>query len=160
MRLSTRDLIVALAFVAVLAACAGQVGYANPLFWMALITSGILARIFVAWSGNRDGRTIGLILALALGAFCTLPLGSLATLLVAGSLIVAGLLMLAKSEVSSRARIRTAMACVAGSFVVALSVGNAEVRKLRQLREAFPVITLEMRLAYETSSSVAPLVLA
>jgi hypothetical protein len=160
MRLSTRDLFVALAFVAVLAACAGQVGYANPLFWIALVTSGILARIFIAWSGKRDGRAIGLIAALALGAFCTLPLGSLATLLVAGALIVAGLLMLAKPEFSSRARVRTAMACVAGAFVVALSVGNAEVRKLRQLREVFPVVSLEERLAYEKPPSEAPPALA
>lgn len=159
MRLSTRDLFVVITFVAVIAWCAGQVGYDNGLFWMSTVVSLILGAIFAAYSGARDGRFAIVIAALVLVGFCTMPFGSIAVILVAGTLFLASFVCVAVPITSFRVRGGIAMACIAAVFACALTLGAEYARQLVELREQFPIESLQHRLAYEPPVNTAPPVL-
>lgn len=161
MRLSTRDLFVVLTFAAVIAWCAGQVGYDNELFWLSTIISLILGAIFATFSAARDARLSLVIGSLFLGGFCALPFGSLAVLLVAGLLFLSMLVCVAVPITSFRARSGIAMVCIAGAFTFALTLGTSYVRELAELRKAYPLESLADRLDYESSnvSTSGPIVL-
>lgn len=156
MRLSTRDLFAVLTFVAVLAWCAGQVGYDNELFWISTIISLILAAIFAAYSAARDGRFVVMIVAMFLGGFCALPFGSLAVLLVVGLLFISSLVCIAVPITSYRVRCGIAMTCISAAFAYALTFGTEYVRQLAELRKEYPLESLDNRLDYEPSISSAP----
>jgi hypothetical protein len=149
MRLSTRDLFVILTFVAVISWCAGQVGFDNPQFWIAAIASFTLAAFFIRWSGYRDGRTAALLAVTFFIGFCTLPFGLLASLYSALLLVLATLIGAAARITSTRVRSGIAMVCVSAAFVLATSYGNADFNRIADLREQFPIESLENRLAYE-----------
>lgn len=149
MRLSTRDLFAILTFVAVIAWCAGRVGFDNPQFWTAAVISFTLAAFFIRWGGYRDGRTAALIVAIILAGFCTLPFGSLAVLYTAAFLLPATLICAVVQIRSARARYGIAMICVSAAFVLTCSYGNANFNRVLALRNQFPIESLEHRLAYE-----------
>ncbi len=151
MRLSTRDLFAMIAFVAVISWCAAQLGYDNPLFWIALAVSLGLAAIFVRPLATEDGPPRGRLVALCLGTFLSLCIGSLATMLTAGFLVMAELISRGFSPPSIQSRYRIAMICVAGAFVSVLLLENAELARLEGLRKKFPIVSLDDRLKYETA---------
>ncbi len=151
MRLSTRDLFAIIAFVAVMSWCAAQLGFTNPLFWIALAVSLGLAAIFVRPAMTGSGQPRGRLVALCVGAFFTLFIGSLATLLAAGFLIMAELISRVFPPPSGRTRYRIGMICIAGAFVSVLLLENAELSRLETLREQFPIVSLDDRLKYETA---------
>ena len=151
MRLSTRDLFAMIAFVAVLSWCATQLGYSSPLFWIALALSLGLAAIFVQPLATEDGPPRGRLVALCLCTLLSLCIGSLATLLTAGFLVMAELISRVFAPPSIQTRYRIAMICVAGAFVSVLLLENAELARLEGLRQKFPVVSLDDRLKYETT---------
>lgn len=151
MRLSTRDLFATIAFVAVLSWCAAQLGYDNPLFWIALAVSLGLAAIFVRPLATKNGPPRGRLVALCLGTLVSLCIGSLATLFTAGFLVVAELISRGFSPPSIQTRYRIAMICVAGAFVSILLLENVELAHLEKLRQKFPIVSLDERLKYETA---------
>jgi hypothetical protein len=160
MRLSMRDLFAILTFVAVIAWCAGRVGFDNPQFWIATVISFTLGSIFIRWAGYRDGRIAALLAVICLGGFCTLPFGSLVVLYSAGLFLLATLICAVVQVRSTRARYGIAMICVSAAFVLAYSYGNADFNQVVALRNQFPIESLESRLAYEgqrpsTGASIA-----
>ncbi|MBA4106577.1 MAG: hypothetical protein C0485_12535 [Pirellula sp.] len=149
MRLSTRDLFAILTFVAVISWCAGRVGFDNPQFWIAAVISFVLAAFFIRWSGYRDGRTAALLAVTFFTGFCTLPFSLLASFFSALLLVLAILIGAAAKITSTRVRCGIAMVCVSAAFVLATSYGNADFNRIAELRELFPIESLENRLAYE-----------
>jgi hypothetical protein len=149
MRLSTRDLFAILTFVAVISWCAGRVGFDNPQFWGAAVVSFTLAAFFILLSGYRDGRTVGLVAGIFVGGICSLLFGSIISFYSALLLILATLIGAAARIRSTRARCGIAMVCVSAAFVLATSYGNADFNRIADLREQFPIESLENRLAYE-----------
>ncbi len=149
MRLSTRDLFIILTFFAVISWCAGKVGFDNPQFWVAAVVSFALAAPFVFWSGYRDGRTIFLLVVIFFGGVCSLPFGSIASFFSSLLLVLATLIAAAVQIRSTRVRCGIAMICVSFAFVLATSYGNADFNRIAELREQFPIRSLENRLAYE-----------
>ena len=149
MRLSTRDLFVILTFFAVISWCAGKVGFDNPQFWVAAVMSFALATPFIFWSGYRDGRTALLLVVIFFGGVCSLPFGSIASFFSALLLVLATLIAAVVQIRSTRVRCAIAMVCVSAAFILATSYGNADFNRIAELRELFPIESLENRLAYE-----------
>ena len=149
MRLSTRDLFAILTFVAVISWCAGRVRFDNPQFWIAAAVSFALAAFFILWSGYRDGRTVILLAVIFFGGVCSLPFGSIASFFSSLLLLLATLIAAAAQIRSTRVRCGIAMVCVSAAFVLATSYGNADFNRIAELRELFPIESLENRLAYE-----------
>jgi hypothetical protein len=139
MRLSMRDLFAILTFVAVIAWCAGKVGYDNLPFWLSVIVALAFAAAFVRWSAPERRRTVSLAVALPLIGFFTLCIGSIATLVVAALLVIAAIIFTFLPPSSLNVRVRVAMLCVSGAFIYAYIYGNGDVRRILAARKQFPL---------------------
>lgn len=156
MRLSTRDLFAVLTFVAVIAWCAGKVGYDNLPFWLSAIVALALAAAFVRWTAPERRRTVSLTVALPLIGFFTLCIGSIATLVVAALLVVAAIVFTFVPPSSLDVRVRVAMLCVSAAFIYAYIYGNGDVRRILGARKLFPLKSIEHRLDYELTRAASP----
>ena len=159
MRLSTRDLFVALTFVAVIAWCAGKVGYDSFQFWLSAIISFLLAAAFVRWSSSERRKAVALTVALPLIRLFTLCIGSIATLIVAVLLLFAAVIFafVPPSSLNAQVRVRVAMLCVSAAFVYAYIFGNGDVRRILAARKLFPIESIEHRLNYEVAQAASRL---
>lgn len=155
MRLSTRDLFAILAFTAVIAWCAGKVGYARPEFWLSAAVAFPLAAAFVRWTAPERRQTVALSVALPFVGFFTLCMGTIATLVAAVFLVVAAIILSFRPPSSFSARARIAMLCVSAAFIYAYIYGNSDVRRILAARQAFPYESVEERLSYEASHVAA-----
>jgi hypothetical protein len=157
MRLSTRDLFVVLTFVAVIAWCAGKVGYDSFQFWLSAIVSFLLAAAFVRWSAPERRKTVALTVALPLIGFFTLCIGSIATLVVAALLVLAAIVFRFTPPSSLHVRLRVAMLCISAAFIYAYIFGNGDVRRILAARKLFPLESIEQRLDYELTQTASRL---
>ncbi|BBO34809.1 hypothetical protein [Lacipirellula parvula] len=155
MRLTTRDLFVAITFAAVIAWCASKVGYASPEFWLSAAVAFMLAAAFVRWTAAERRQTAAISVALPFIGFFTLCIGAIATLVAAVFLVVAAIMLAFRPPSSFSARVRIAMLCVSVTFIYAYIYGNSNVRRILAARQAFPFQSVEDRLSYEVPRATA-----
>jgi hypothetical protein len=149
MRFTTRDLFVVLAFTAVLALCAGQTGFIHPFYWITLVVSFVLGWIFVRWADNG----VGAIAAIVASAFCAMCVGTVATVVVGGLLLLSAIVCRNAPPISMRGRCYIAMGCIAAGVSLSMLPGYFELRRLEKMRRDYPIESLHHRLAYEENAS-------
>ncbi|WP_428305883.1 hypothetical protein [Lacipirellula sp.] len=148
MRFTTRDLLAAVAFTAILAVFAGQTGFIHPFYWITVAISFALGWIFIRCSNGGMNVTA----AVVISAFCALCLGTLATVVVGGLLLLAAIACRIGPPASTRARYYIAMACIACGIGLSMIPGQIEHQRLEKLRREFPIVSLNDRLAYEAKT--------
>ncbi len=148
MRFSIKDLCGIVAFCAVLAWCASRIGFTHPMFWAFVCVSAVLsaAFVYVARKEKRGRATLLVSLLLFLiGSFT----GPAALMLNAFLLFWAGVFGACRPPLPRRALVVTVMVCTAISAVAGTIPGVLALRTLRELRQEFPIVSLQERLGYE-----------
>lgn len=151
MRLSTRDLFATLTFVAIIAWCAGKVGYDSLQFWLSAAVTLLLAAAFVRWSAPERRGTAALVAGLPFLGFFTLCIGSIAAIVAAVLMVVATIIFAFVPPSSLNVRVRVAMLCVSAAFIYAYIYGNGDVRRILAARKQFPFESMDRRLDYEVT---------
>jgi hypothetical protein len=151
--MSLKDLFGIVAYCAVLAWCASQVGFDNEMFGMVLVCSLVLSAGFFSLAQYEKLRAIAPVLALSIIFFCVIPVFSSALLLNALFLFIAGIACASRPLLEKRSLGRIVMACNATAMVLGVMIGWSEVKEFNALQEKYPVVSLENRLAYELQAA-------
>jgi hypothetical protein len=149
MQFSLKDLLVVVAFVAVIAWCAGQIGPDNASLWFAVIAMTIASTAFVAAARLKQGNWLAVFTpGILLIPFCLLVF-SPGIFVNAALLFVGGVVSLFVRPLPTRVLCAFVMFCMAASLVVDAREVRGRVQKLEALRREFPIVSLAGRLNYE-----------
>ncbi len=149
MQFSLKDLLVVVAFVAVISWCAGQIGPDNASLWIVVIAMTVTAIAFVSAARLKETRWLAIFTpGIALVPFC-LTIFSPGVFLYAIMLFVGGFIGLFLRPLSTKVLWAFVMVCMATALVVDAREVQGRVRRLEALRREFPIVSLAGRLDYE-----------
>lgn len=158
MRLSLRDLFGITAICSVIGWSASQVGIDNGLFWTVIAYSTFLSVTFVFMAKDQQWRRFAPLVGAPLLLCCMMPFFSLALVTHGVLLFFAGVYCACHPQaLSVRTLCIIVMLCTLATCVAGVVPGIFEARELAALRQEFPVVALDSRLAYERRGSVSSL---
>jgi hypothetical protein len=149
MQFSLKDLLVVVAFVAVISWCVGQIGLDNASLWIVLIAMAGTGAAFISAARRQEGRWLAPLMPVMLFVPCFLGVISPAVSLLAALLFLGGVVFLTLGRPSARVVSAFVMVCMAASLVVDAREVRGRVQKLEALRREFPIVSLVGRLDYE-----------
>lgn len=150
MRLSLKDLLALVTFVAVIAGCAAQVGFTNWLFWIYAVFALLMSWRFVrAVKRDEKRRTAWTVPIPFLLGSLLLTFGSMALWVNGGLLILCGVVVAAKPRLEPRTLVAMTLLCMLASCILGVYVSGSGRRELLEARQAYPIRSLAQRLNYE-----------
>ena len=148
MQISLKDLFAFVAFCAGVFACAAWVGFDNGMFWFDVIVSGIASALFVARARNEKRRksTLGVTIPYAILSFLITSILLFANAIF---LTVLAIFLARKPPPSVKDLCGSVMVVLLVTLFIGLAPGIGELRRLREIRKEYPIVSLEPRLQYE-----------
>jgi hypothetical protein len=149
MHVSLKDVFGTVAFCAVVAWCASLAGADNVIFWIAVGASAILSVLFVRAAKSESGRRCSFLVPMPLLACCLIPFASISLFVNGLLLVVVGVICAARPPMPARRLWVMTLFCAAASLILGALPSLEEIRKLKALRQEFPITSLANRLQYE-----------
>ncbi|PHS15991.1 MAG: hypothetical protein COA78_04345 [Blastopirellula sp.] len=137
------------AFCAVIAWCASQYGYSSIPFWITLALSLAISGVFVILARNEKTKRYSYLAPLPLIFFCIIPIASFSQILNLVLLVTFSGYLAARPVFATKDLCAFMMVFCGVSQVLGTLPGRAEVKDLMAMRAAYPIVSLEDRLAYE-----------
>jgi hypothetical protein len=150
-QISLKGLFVFIAATAFVFGCAAYAGFDNAIFCFSAGVIIILTALFVLLATRQHQRGLASCLAV-LAAVIGFALISITIFIDAVILVVGGLLFAARATPPSGRSVSIfAIVALMISCLVGILPGVAEVRRIKEMRREFPIVSLEHRLQYEVA---------
>lgn len=154
MQLSLKYLFGLTGFFAVVAWCAAQVGFDNPLYWFVVVVVLALSAFFV-WTASKRSWLLSLLAVPILVVLCSPVLASLTLGVQSLLLLVVGIVCAFRSPPKLETRVALALICASLALVAGVWPGIAARRQLESMRQEFPIRSHKKRLNYERKGKQA-----
>ncbi len=158
MQFTLRDLFGAVTFCAAIAWCAAQVGYDNGLFWAVVVWLSI-ASVAFALVLRRDKRRDSLFrvpIWLGSGVFGLILFGTWPLIGFHWFVMLTfGIVLTRTSKLSLRSAARISVCAFLVTLGAGMLPGYLEARRLAELREVLPIVSVGPRLGYEKNRTAA-----